>query len=52
MKADDILIFARNKKKTEQYQRLPTKYLTSIHPIINEEKTIFSRMSDGIKNLG
>jgi RNA-directed DNA polymerase len=50
--ADDILIFARTKKKAEQYQRFATKYLNSIHLIINEEKTHITSVSKGVKYLG
>jgi RNA-directed DNA polymerase len=50
--ADDILIFAKTKKKAEQYQRFATKYLNSIHLIINEEKTHIATVSNGIKYLG
>jgi RNA-directed DNA polymerase len=50
--ADDILIFAKTKKKAEQYQRFATKYLNFIHLIINEEKTHIANVSHGIKYLG
>jgi len=50
--ADDILIFAKTKKKAEQYQRFATKYLNSIYLIINEEKTHITHISKGITYLG
>lgn len=50
--ADDILIFAKTKKKAEQYQRFATKYLNSIHLIVNEEKTSIATLSKGVNYLG
>jgi len=50
--ADDILIFARTKKKAEQYQRFATKELNRIYLTINQEKTHIANVTNGVKYLG
>ncbi len=50
--ADDILLFAKTKKKAEQYQRIAVEYLNSIYLIVNEEKTHIASVLNGVKYLG
>ncbi len=50
--ADDILLFAKTKKKAEQYQRIAVEYLNSIYLIVNEEKTHIASVFKGVKYLG
>ncbi|MBI9030983.1 group II intron reverse transcriptase/maturase [bacterium] len=47
--ADDILLFAKTKKKAEQYQRIAVEYLNSIYLIVNEEKTHIASVLNGVK---
>ncbi|MFA6737079.1 MAG: group II intron reverse transcriptase/maturase [Saccharofermentanales bacterium] len=50
--ADDILIFAKSKRKAEQYQKIATDILESMKLTVNMEKTHISSVSKGVKYLG